>query len=102
MTGGRTLLCLLEGMMTETNATPIPLTLEPAELAALGEGHLAYVKPMRSDDVKRLFPQASELQPGLDLFALLSASGVPILLTDSRDAAFANAWAQDLQAVNVH
>ncbi|PIK72365.1 NADH oxidase, partial [Methylobacterium frigidaeris] len=51
---------------------------------------------------KRLFPEAPDLTPGLDLFALLSASGAPILLTDSRDAAFANAWAHDLQALSVH
>lgn len=81
--------------------TTLP-TIETTELAALGEGHLAYVKAMRSDEVKRLFPQAPDLSPGLDLFALLSASGVPILLTESRDAAVANAWAHDLQAVSVH
>ena len=74
---------------TETQATRA-LDIAPAEFAALGEGHLAYVKPMSSDEVRRLFPQAPELAPGLDLFALLSASGAPILLTESRDAAFAN------------
>ena len=79
-----------------------PLGIEPADLAALGEGHVAYVKPMRSDEIKRLFPQAPEMAPGLELFALLSASGAPILLTDSRDAALANAWAHDLQTVSVH
>jgi hypothetical protein len=42
------------------------------------------------------------MQPGLRLFALLSASGTPILLTDSRDAALANAWAHDLRTVSVH
>ncbi|ACL59604.1 DUF1150 family protein [Methylobacterium nodulans] len=83
--------------MTDRN-----LTLDPQALAALGEGHVAYIKPMSSEDVKRLFPQAPDLSPGLSLFALLSASGAPILLTDSRDAAIANAWAHDLQAVSVH
>ena len=74
----------------------------PAELAALGEGQVAYVKPMQSDEVRRLFPQAPALAPGLQLFALLSASGTPILLTDSRDAALANAWAHDLEPVGLH
>ena len=86
---------------TETEAAR-PLAIAAADLAALGEGHLAYVKPMSSDEVKRLFPQAPDLAPGLDLFALLSASGAPILLTQSRDAAVANAWAHDLTAVSVH
>jgi hypothetical protein len=73
-----------------------------AELANLGLGEMAYVKPMRSDDVARLFPQAPKLQPGVRLFALLSASGEPIVLTDSRDAAVANAWAHDLTTVSLH
>jgi hypothetical protein len=78
------------------------IRLGPAEFAALGEGEVAYVKPMQSDEVQRLFPQAPAIAPGLQLFALLSASGTPILLTDSRDAALANAWAQDLQTVALH
>lgn len=80
----------------------IERTADPAELAALGEGEVAYVKPVLSDDVHRLFPQAPEIQAGIQLFALLSASGAPIMLTDSRDAAVANAWAHDLETVSVH
>ena len=76
--------------------------LGPAELAALGEGQVAYVKPMQSDELQRLFPQAPAMAPGLQLFALLSASGTPILVTDSRDAALANAWAHDLETVGLH
>ncbi len=76
--------------------------IDAADLAALGEGQVAYVKPMQSDEVRQLFPQAPQMQPGLKLFALLSASGTPILLTDSRDAALANAWAHDLQTVGLH
>lgn len=72
------------------------------DFAALGEGQIAYVRPMLSHDVKRIFPQAPELEPGLQLFALLSASGSPILLTDSRDAALANAWAHDLKPVGLN
>lgn len=82
-----------------SNGTP---TIDSATLAALGEGQVAYVKPIRSDDVPRLFPQAPQLQPGMQLFALLSASGAPILLTASRDAALANAMANDLRTVSVH
>jgi hypothetical protein len=84
--------------IAEKTTQPIQL----ADLAVLGEGHVAYVKPIRSDEVRQLFPQAPELAPGLKLFALLSASGAPIMLTDSRDAAVANAWAHDLQTVSLH
>ncbi|HMO29565.1 DUF1150 domain-containing protein [Enterovirga sp.] len=87
--------------MTELNTTSRPV-LDASALAALGEGQIAYVKPITSDEVKRIFPQAPDLQPGLKLFALLSASGAPILLADSRDTAVANAWAHDLQTVSLN
>jgi hypothetical protein len=88
--------------MTNTENTIHKTGVGVAELAALGEGRVAYVKPMISDEIRRLFPQAPDLAPGLQLFALLSASGTPILLTDSRDAAVANAWAHDLQTVSLN
>ena len=87
--------------MTNAEAKKTSITLEPAELAALGEGQVAYVRAIRSDEVNALFPEAPAMAPGLNLFALLSASGTPILLTDSRDAALANAWAHDLQTVSL-
>ena len=34
--------------------------------------------------------------------ALHAADGTPIMLTDSREAAVANAWSNELQAVSVH
>ncbi len=94
--------------MTDLNPAPLtaadldPADFAPADLAALGEGHIAYVRAIRSDEVHRLFPQAPELTPGLDLFALLSASGAPILLADSRDVILANAAAHDLFPVSLH
>ena len=77
-------------------------SVTPEALAHLGEGHIAYVKQIRSEDVAGLFPQAPEMAPGLKLFALHSADGTPIMLTDSREAAIANAWSNELQAVSVH
>ena len=88
-------------MSQATTTQQIP-AIDQGALATLGEGQIAYVKPMLSDDVKRLFPQAPDLAPGLELFALLSASGTPILLTDSRETAMANAWAHDLRTVSLN
>ena len=72
------------------------------QLAHLGDGSIAYIKPIRSEEAARLFPQIGTIQPGLNLFALLGADGTPILLTDSKDAAIANAWEHELQTVSVH
>ncbi|MGO4665816.1 DUF1150 family protein [Bosea sp. 2YAB26] len=88
-------------MTEETNVIRTP-PLTQAEFAALGTGEVAYLKPMSSEELLRIFPQAPEIEPGLKLFALLSADGAPILVTDSREAATANAWEHDLRMVSVH
>jgi hypothetical protein len=49
-----------------------------------------------------LFPQAPRLAPGIELFALHAADGTPILQTDSREAALANARDHELETVSVH
>ncbi len=85
---------------TEIEVSVTPFIEE--QFAHLGGGSLAYVRAISADDVARLFPQAPALQPGLQLFALLGADGSPIMLTDSRDAALANALQQELQTVSVH
>jgi hypothetical protein len=81
-----------------------PGDISAEALAHLGDGRIAYVKTIRSEDVSTLFPQAQmpEMAPGQMLFALLAADGTPIMLTDSREAAIANAWSQELEMVSVH
>jgi hypothetical protein len=71
-------------------------------LAQLGDGQIAYVKAIRSEQVAKLFPQAPEIAPGTQLFALHAADGTPIMLTDTREAAVANAWSHELETVSVH
>ena len=88
--------------MTDGNVVATEPRVSLEALATLGEGHIAYVKQIRSEDVPGLFPQAPILSPGLKLFALHAADGTPIMLTDSREAAIANAWSNELQAVSVH
>lgn len=78
------------------------LLMSPQAFAVLGDGKIAYVKSIRSEDVHNLYPQAPELQPGLRLFALHAADGTPILVTDSREAAIANAHTHELETVSVH
>ena len=72
------------------------------DFSILGGGKVAYVKPIRSEDVHALYPEAPELQPGMQLFALHAADGTPILVTDSREAAVANAMTHELTTVSVH
>jgi hypothetical protein len=88
-------------MLNTNNPLTRPL-LTNEQLASLGGGRVAYLKPIRSEDVSRLFPAAPAIQPGLQLFALLAADGTPIIVTDSRDAAVANAMSQELEMVSLH
>ena len=88
-------------MLNTNNPETRPL-LTDDQLASLGGGRVAYVKPIRSEEVSRLFPAAPAIQPGLQLFALLAADGTPIIVTDSRDAAVANAMSQELEMVSLH
>lgn len=74
----------------------------PQELAALGGGHVAYIRQMLSEDINRVFPNAPQLEPGMKLFALLAADGSPIMLTDSKDAAYAGAYEHELSTVSLH
>ena len=79
-----------------------PPHLSPEALAHLGDGEIAYIKTIRSEDVPAIFPQAPQIAPGLKLFALHAADGTPIMVTDSREAAVANAWSNELQTLSVH
>jgi len=93
-------------MTSEQNRSEAPETgaMTPEALAHLGDGQIAYVKTIRSEDVLTLFPQVKDMdiEPGLKLFALHAADGTPIMLTDSREAAIANAVSQKLEMVSVH
>jgi len=89
-------------MNHRTNEGNTIAPVSPEALALLGGGRIAYVKAIRSEDVAKMFPQAPQIAPGLQLFSLHAADGTPIMLTDSREAAVANAWNQELEAVSVH
>jgi hypothetical protein len=72
------------------------------EFAHLGAGKVGYIRKMRSEDVSRVFPEAPDLNPGLDLWALFGADGTPILLTDNRSSTFFKAAEDDLTTVSLH
>jgi hypothetical protein len=88
--------------MTDNHMTPRDQMISPEALALLGGGKIAYVRAIRSEDVQKQFPQAPQLAPGTQLYALHAADGTPIMLTDSREAAIANAWSHELETVSVH
>jgi hypothetical protein len=42
------------------------------------------------------------LAPGQDVFVLYAADGTPIMVTDTREAALANAASEQLETVSLH
>jgi hypothetical protein len=86
----------------KTEDENISSAMTPQAFAVLGGGRIAYVKPVRSEDVHTLYPEAPEMEPGMQLFALHAADGTPILVTDSRESAIANARTHELETVSVH
>lgn len=84
-------------LLKEANAR-----LTQSELAHLGTGEVGYIRRMRFDEVSRCFPEAPDVDPKLDLWALFGADGTPILLTDNRSSTFYKAAEDELQTVSLH
>lgn len=78
------------------------IIMSSAEFAHLGDGQIAYMKKTSSDDLARSFPALPPLAPGLELWALFSASGAPILVSDTPGQALAGAQEQELRTVTLH
>ncbi|MGA1803282.1 DUF1150 family protein [Rhizobium sp. HT1-10] len=72
------------------------------ELVSLGSGEVAYVRKIRQEEVSRCFPEAPEIDPTVDLWALFGADGTPILLTDNRSSTFYKAAEDELKTVSLH
>lgn len=83
-----------------TNEATLKVTQD--QLAHIGEGVVAYLREMPSEELKGKFPGLPEIAPGTRLWALFAANGDPILLSDARDRALAGAFENDLTPVAVH
>lgn len=88
--------------------TIAPPALAPAPertaeaLAAMGNGEVAYIKAFRAGDMKQMFPQIADLHNSVQLYALFSHDGTPLMIADSRDAIVNGAWNHDLGIAVVH
>jgi hypothetical protein len=72
------------------------------EFTHLGEGEVAYIKLLRKDEAYRLFPALEEIEDDSPLYSLHAADGTPLMLTDSRAEALADAIDNDLEPLSVH
>lgn len=72
------------------------------EFANLGDGEVAYIKTMTSDEAIRLFPTIEGLPEGISLYALHGADGTPLALTDTHSACVGHALGDELEIASVH
>ena len=89
-------------MEPKTNTERTSPALSAEQFAHLGDGMIAYVRPMRSEDIGRFYPDAPAVAPGLTVFALIGADGAPISITDSPEGAQGSAREHDLRTVSLH
>ncbi|MFV0367822.1 MAG: DUF1150 domain-containing protein [Hyphomicrobiaceae bacterium] len=83
----------------EEHVLPI---MSEVEFAKLGDGHVAYIKTMTSEEASRLFPTVEGLPQGINLFSLHGADGTPLALTDTRSAAVGHALGDELEIASLH
>ena len=76
--------------------------MTPENFAGLGGGRIAYVRPLKADEARGMFPSMPPVAPGLELWALLAADGSPIMLADSREAVLMNANENALETMSLH
>ena len=72
------------------------------EFAKFGKQSFAYVRPVKSDDVKNAFPEGADLPNGVDLWALFAADGQPLALADERAMVMENAEELELVTLALH
>lgn len=78
------------------------IALSDSEFAALGDGHIAYVREIGPEVAASLIGRPVAATPGTHIYAVYTADGSPIAITDSRDAAIANAVEHELMPMSVH
>ncbi len=76
--------------------------LRAFDLAKMGDGKVAYIRVMTSAEAHKLFPMVDGLPDNSSIFALHSADGTPLALTDSRQAAVGHALGDRLEVASIH
>lgn len=76
--------------------------LSSVEFALLGGGQVAYVRELSGLQARDLFSDLEDIADEARLYGVYAADGTCMAITDSRAAAVANAFEQDLHPLSVH
>lgn len=72
------------------------------EFQELGIGKIAYIKKMSAKMAAQMYPAAKALPQVGEVFALYTAKGSPLALTDSHDLALGHAIGDKLNVCSLH
>ncbi|HEY7748178.1 MAG TPA: DUF1150 family protein [Aestuariivirgaceae bacterium] len=84
------------------NAMANKIKMSDSEFARLGGGHLAYIREIDLEQASILLGERPVVPAGGLLFCLYAADGTPMAISLSKQAAFANAIANELLPMPVH
>lgn len=89
--------------MTDHKKNRLPQIPESEiSLANMGLGEVAYVRELSAGEVENMIGQKVSPDPATIMFCLYLADGTPVSVSDSREAAVANAFEHDLAAINLN
>ena len=88
--------------ISETTGVNEGWIMTDSEFAALGDGEVAYIKSLSSEEAQAAYPSIDDLPDGLSLFALHAADGTPIALTDDMGTAIEHAMGDELEIAALH
>lgn len=72
------------------------------DLRHIGEEAIAYIRELSPEDFETLYPGILDGDVPYKLYALLGADGEPLMISDDRSVAEANANEHDLEMVSLH
>lgn len=72
------------------------------ELAALGAGHVAYLRQLSGQEINEAFPEKLKVDPHVRFWALFAADGSPLMLAGDAGAALQGAFENSLLPVAIH
>ena len=87
--------------MNAENAKKTP-NISDIDFAHLGDGALAYIREIESEEASRLLGKETVLAPNSRLFCLYHANGTPVSISGTREAAIGSAFEHELMPMSVH
>jgi len=88
--------------MTDFIGTKTQDTFTKEDLLHFGEEAFAYIRELSPEDFEVLYPGMLDGEVPYTLYALLGADGEPLMISDDRSIAEANADEYDLEMVSLH